>query len=95
MIHGKIRLAALSLLAGVEEADFTFLKEKIGTTDGNLSVHLTKLEEAGYVEVEKKFVEKKPKTIYRMTSKGRDAFARYVKSLKAILGQELTHRDKR
>ena len=89
VIHGQIRLAALSLLAGVEEADFTFLRDKIGTTDGNLSVHLTKLQEARYIEVEKKFVDKKPKTLYRMTPKGRTAFVEYVRSLKALLGKEL------
>ena len=87
VVHGQIRLAILSLLATVDEADFTFLKEKIGTSDGNLSVHLTKLEEAKYVTVEKKFVDKKPKSLYRMTDKGRTAFLGYVKNLKLLLGK--------
>jgi DNA-binding MarR family transcriptional regulator len=89
VVHGQIRLAALSLLSGVDEAEFTFLRDKIGTTDGNLSVHLGKLEEAGYIEVEKKFIDRKPKTLYRMTTKGRTAFLGYVKNLRQLLGKEL------
>lgn len=90
IVHAPIRLAALSLLANIEEAEFTYLREKVGTTDGNLSVHLTKLEAAGYVAVEKKFVGKKPKTLYRMTETGRAAFLGYVRSLRALLGDDLT-----
>jgi DNA-binding transcriptional ArsR family regulator len=86
VVHAPIRLAALSLLASVDEAEFTYLREKIGATDGNLSVHLTKLETAGYVDVEKKFVGKRPKTLYRMTETGRAAFLGYVRSLKTLLG---------
>jgi len=89
-VHGQIRLAALSLLAAVDEAEFTYLRDKIKATDGNLSVHLTKLEEAGYIEVEKKFIDRKPKTLYRMTSKGRAAFVGYVRNLRALLGKGLT-----
>ena len=62
VIHGKLRLALLSLLAGVEEAEFTWLRAKTGSTDGNLGAQLLKLEEAGYVAVEKKFVLRKPQT---------------------------------
>jgi DNA-binding transcriptional ArsR family regulator len=87
--HGQIRLAALSLLSGVKEAEFTWLREKIGTTDGNLSVHLSKLEEAKYIDVEKKFVGKKPQTLYRLTKKGRESFLSYVRNLKMLLGKEL------
>jgi DNA-binding MarR family transcriptional regulator len=90
IVHGQIRLAALTLLSGADEAEFTYLRDTIGTTDGNLSVHLTKLEDAGYVAVEKKFVERKPRTLYRMTSKGRTAFVQYVRSLKTLLGKELS-----
>ena len=85
IVHGQIRLAALTLLSGVDEADFTYLRDNVGTTDGNLSVHLTKLEDAGYVEVEKKFVNKKPRSLYRMTNKGRTAFLAYVKTLRLLL----------
>src|SRR5512140_1657753 len=86
VVHGKLRLALLSLLAGVEQADFTWLREKTGSTDGNLGAQMLKLEEAGYVAVEKKFVQRKPQTIYRMTDPGRTALREYVKALKQLLG---------
>jgi DNA-binding PadR family transcriptional regulator len=86
VIHGKLRLALLSLLSGVEEAEFTWLRVKTGSTDGNLGAQLLKLEEAGYVAVEKKFVLRKPQTLYRMTEAGREALTEYVRSLKALLG---------
>ena len=86
VIHGKLRLALLSLLSGIEEAEFTWLRSKTGSTDGNLGAQLAKLEEAGYVTVEKKFVQRKPQTLYRMTEAGRQAFIEYVQSLKQMLG---------
>ena len=86
VIHGKLRLALLSLLMGVEEAEFTWLREKTGSTDGNLGAQLMKLEEAGYVDVEKRFVQRKPQTLYRMTDKGRAALGEYVEALKQLLG---------
>ena len=86
VIHGKLRLALLSLLAGVEQAEFTWLRAKTGSTDGNLGAQLMKLEEAGYVAVEKKFVQRKPQTIYRMTEAGREALQEYVQSLRQLLG---------
>ena len=76
VVHGKLRLALLSLLIGVEEAEFTWLRAKTGSTDGNLGAQLVKLEEAGYVAVEKKFVERKPQSIYRITDAGRTAASR-------------------
>ena len=89
VIHGKLRLALLSLLAGVDEAEFTWLRAKTGSTDGNLGAQLTKLEEAGYVTVEKRFVLRKPQTLYRMTDSGRAALAEYVAALKNLLGEAL------
>ena len=89
VIHGKLRLALLSLLAGVEEAEFTWLRTKTASTDGNLGAQMMKLEEAGYVAVEKKFVERKPQTLYRITEQGRTALAEYVQALKQLLGQAL------
>jgi len=86
VIHGKLRLALLSLLAGVEVAEFTWLRAKTGSTDGNLGAQLLKLEEAGYVAVEKKFVLRKPQTLYRMTEAGRQALTEYVQALKRLLG---------
>jgi DNA-binding PadR family transcriptional regulator len=90
IIHGKLRLALLSLLAGVEEAEFTWLRGKTASTDGNLGAQLMKLEEAGYVSVEKKFVQRKPQTIYRITSEGRAALAEYVQALKQLLGAAIS-----
>ena len=86
MIHGKLRLALLSLLTGVEEAEFTWLRSKTGSTDGNLGAQLLKLEEAGYIAVKKKFVQRKPQTLYRMTEVGRRALTDYVVALKQLLG---------
>jgi len=90
VIHGKLRLALLSLLAGVEEAEFTWLRAKTGSTDGNLGAQLLKLEEAGYVAVEKKFVKRKPQTIYRLSEAGRQALSEYVQALKQLLGSAIT-----
>src|ERR1700739_3993617 len=86
VIHGKLRLALLALLAGVEKAEFTWLRAKTGSTDGNLGAQLLKLEEAGYVQVEKKFVRRKPQTLYRMTKSGRRALSEYVQALQQLLG---------
>ena len=86
VIHGKLRLALLSLLSTVEEAEFTWLRAKTNSSDGNLGAQLLKLEEAGYVEVEKKFVMRKPQTLYRMTESGRQALTEYVVALKQLLG---------
>jgi DNA-binding transcriptional ArsR family regulator len=89
VVHGKLRLAVLSLLTGVEEADFTWLREKTSSTDGNLGAQMLKLEEAGYVAMEKRFAGRKPQTVYRMTMEGRDALAGYVRALRALLGGAL------
>lgn len=89
VVHGKLRLAVLSLLAGVEQADFTWLRLKTGSTDGNLGAQMMKLEDAGYVTAEKRFQNRKPQTIYRLTPKGRSALTQYVAALKAILGKAL------
>jgi DNA-binding PadR family transcriptional regulator len=89
VIHGKLRLALLSLLIGVEEADFTWLRQKTGSTDGNLGAQMLKLEEAGYVAMEKRFAGRKPQTMYRMTAAGREALAKYVAALKHLLNGAL------
>ena len=89
VVHGKLRLAVLSLLIAVEEADFTWLKQKTGSTDGNLGAQMLKLEEAGYVSMEKRFAGRKPQTLYRMTPVGREALAKYVAALKVLLGGAL------
>jgi DNA-binding HxlR family transcriptional regulator len=89
VVHGKLRLALLSLLAGVEEAEFTWLRSKTGATDGNLGAQLLKLEESGYVVMEKRFVVRKPQTLYRITESGRAALIEYVVALKQLLGTAL------
>jgi DNA-binding HxlR family transcriptional regulator len=86
VVHGKLRLALLSLLSSVEEAEFIWLRAKTGSTDGNLGAQLLKLEEAGYVLVEKKFVQRKPQTLYRLSEAGRQALTDYVHALKQLLG---------
>ncbi len=89
IIHGKLRLAVLSLLLPLEEAEFTWLREKTGSTDGNLGAQMQKLEEAGYVSVEKRFSARKPQTAYRITVKGRDALQNYIAAMRALLGGAL------
>lgn len=86
VVHGRLRLALLALLSGVEEAEFTWLRAKTEATDGNLGAQLLKLEEAGYVAVKKKFVSRKPQTLYRITETGRQAFTEYIRALKQLLG---------
>ncbi|MDH5543094.1 MAG: transcriptional regulator [Nitrospinota bacterium] len=85
LIHSRIRLAIMSVLINLEEADFTFLKQKVNTTDGNLSIHLSKLENAGYISVNKIFEDKKPRSLYRITKKGRDDFEAYIEHLEEII----------
>lgn len=89
VIHGKLRLALISLLAGVEEAEFTWLRARTGSTDGNIGAQLLKLEEARYVTVEKRFVGRKPQTLYRITDEGRQALSTYVSALKQLLGSAI------
>lgn len=85
LLHSQLRLAVMSLLLGVEEADFVYIREKTGATAGNLSVQLEKLSEAGYISVEKSFVGKKPRTTCQITATGREAMATYVEALKDYL----------
>ncbi len=81
IIHSRTRLAILSILVSVKEASFNYLKETIGTTDGNLSVSLSKLEEAGYISIRKAFKGKKPLTTCKISKKGTKAFSEYIKAL--------------
>ena len=85
LIHEPARLAILSVLYAVKEADFLFLLHETGLTKGNLSTHLSKLEAAGYIEIEKGYVGKLPQTLCRMTGQGRQAFDDYRKQLKDFL----------
>lgn len=85
LLHSQLRLAIVSLLLTVEEADFVWLKEKTEATSGNLSVQLDKLSEAGYISVRKEIVGKKPRTVCSLTPKGREALDEYVRTLKEYL----------
>ncbi len=86
VIHSRIRLAVLSILISVKEASFNYLKESIGTTDGNLSASLSKLEEARYISIKKAFKGKKPLTTCSITEKGKNAFSAYLKALETYIG---------
>ena len=85
VIHQKVRLGIMSALMARGETDFRFLKETLSVTDGNLSIHLSKLEEAGYVVSAKEFVRKKPHTTYAPTEAGRTAFHAYLGALERIV----------
>lgn len=87
ILHSQLRLAVMSLLISVKEAEFTFIKEKTNATAGNLSVQLNKLKEAGYIDVNKQFKDNYPLTTCRITSKGISAFEKYVSNLQSYLGK--------
>jgi DNA-binding HxlR family transcriptional regulator len=88
VIHEPARLTLVALLSSVESADFLFLRKESELTKGNLSVHLSRLEEAGYVQTEKTFRGKIPHTEYRLTPKGKSAFDQYRKSLGSIFNKK-------
>lgn len=89
VIHGRVRLAIMSFLASHgeegDEVDFTYLKKSINVSDGNLSTHMRKLEEAGYLEVTKQFKGKRPQTLCKLTALGRDSFLSYLSHLESLL----------
>ena len=85
ILHSQLRLAVVSILVSVKEAEFTYLKEQTNSTAGNLSVQLQKLKEAGYIEIEKKFKDNYPQTICKITNPGIKAFELYVKNLKQYI----------
>ncbi len=87
VLHERGRLAIVSILAAVPKQTFTELRDTLGMTDGNLSVHLQKLEEKGYVAIDKQFVGRRPQTSARLTRPGRAAFTRYLDHLEAIVQQ--------
>jgi DNA-binding HxlR family transcriptional regulator len=90
-IHQKVRLGIMSALVARGDCDFRFLKDTLSVTDGNLSIHLARLEEAGYLSVHKEFVKKKPHTTYTPTRKGREAFASYLAVLERIVQSAGAH----
>lgn len=92
LIHQPVRLRIMASLVSLdkdEQVDFTYLRTRLDLTDGNLGAHLSKLDEAGYVKLEKTFVDKKPKTYVSATGKGRDAFEDHVAALRDILNKRV------
>lgn len=85
ILHSQLRLAVMSLLIGVKEAEFTFIREKTNATAGNLSVQINKLKDAGYISINKKFKENYPLTTCKITKQGIEAFEVYVKNLQGYL----------
>ena len=84
-IHGRVRLAVMAFLSGAGSAEFGTLKTRTGVSDGNLSTHLRKLEEAGFVAVEKRFEDRKPLTVLHLTDAGREAWIAYLDQMRALL----------
>ncbi|RZJ53920.1 MAG: transcriptional regulator [Flavobacterium sp.] len=85
ILHSQLRLAVISLLISVREAEFTFIREKTGATAGNLSVQLGKLKDAGYIDVTKQFKDNYPLTLCKISKKGVDAFEAYVHALQSYM----------
>ncbi len=85
ILHSQLRLAVISLLIGLKEAEFTFIREKTNSTAGNLSVQINKLKEADYIEVTKQFKDNYPQTLCRITPKGINAFEQYVQALQSYM----------
>jgi DNA-binding MarR family transcriptional regulator len=88
LLHSQLRLSVMSLLVGVKEAEFSFLKEKTGATAGNLSVQINKLAEAGYIQVKKSFRDNYPLTTCKITSNGVKAFEAYVNNIQQYLNKK-------
>ena len=87
VIHGRVRLAIMAYLSGADGATFSELQQKAQVSEGNLSVHLRKLEEAGYLQVEKSFVGRKPQTLCRLSPSGREAWIAYISHMQKLLGR--------
>jgi len=85
ILHSRVRLAIIAFLAGAKTADFATVRDATKTTDGNASIHLRKLEDAGYVAMQKRFVARKPQTLYALTPRGRAALLDHVARLESLL----------
>ena len=86
VIHSRIRLAVMAILASVDDAEFTYLRDKVGATDGNLSTHLSRLTEAGYVLAGKEVVNGRIASRYRLSAEGREALEAYLRRMEEMLG---------
>ena len=94
ILHSRVRLPIVAFLAGAKSAEFSAVRDAIRTTDGNASVHLRKLEEAGYVTAEKRFVQRKPQTRYALTDRGRKALLDHIAHLETLLPPKKPPREK-
>ena len=94
LLQSRVRLAIVAFLASAGQADFSLLRDAIKTTDGNASVHLRKLEDAGYVAMDKRFVDRKPQTTYALTERGRKALLDHIAHLETLLRRRKTAREK-
>ena len=92
-IHSRIRLAIMAVLASVDEIDFNSIKKAVNTTDGNLSVHLKKLEENGYIKIEKRFINRKPLTTCCLTKKGGKSFTEYISTVEGFIQNAKTNKS--
>lgn len=88
LIHERVRLGIVSALAAAGELSFTELRDLLKVTDGNLSVHARVLEKAGYIAIEKSFVDRRPRTSLKLSAKGKDAFKRYVQRLEELVKKQ-------
>ncbi len=93
VFHSRIRLAVTSLLYHDGSADFNWLKDQTGATDGNLTTHLRKMENSKYLKIEKSFSGRKPHTVYSLTDEGRKAFEEYVKKLESFIRANINNRS--
>lgn len=85
VIHGRLRLGIIAYLSAVSNATFSEVRDKVGTSDGNLSTHIRKLEQAGYLEVEKRFVGKRPQTRLHLSKTGRKAWLAWLDQMQALM----------
>ncbi len=92
VLHSRMRLAVVSLLSGVEEAGFTYIRDTVGVTDGNMKTHMKRLEDEGYINVKKMFVDRKPVTYYSLTDLGRQRLKLYVDNLGKLLNIQQDNR---
>jgi len=88
LLHSQLRLAIISMLINTEKVEFTHIKDETGAAAGNISIQIKKLQEAGYIDVEKTFVNNYPKTLLSITDKGVEAFEAYVESLKKYINPQ-------
>lgn len=94
VLHAPARLGIMTILLSEGETDFTSLRKRLGLTDGNLGAHIRVLEEAGYVQVDKMFVARRPKTVCKLTNEGKQAFRKYLRRLESVIRKATSQAEK-